>query len=119
MGYVYPGQPRPFDQSARIQFAAGTVNNVLVAAPGAGLCIYVQSFECDNAALAAGAQSSVGIHQTGGGFFGVSILVGVGKVQDFQAFPGGFKIGANTALLADVFTNLANVQVTYTIGPDL
>lgn len=106
-----------FEKSVGVALAVAN-NQVVIASPGAGLSIYIQTVEIVNNALAAGAISSVNLLAgVGGTLLAVPSINGAAQLFKDLTFPGGFKLPAATALIANVATNTCFMIVTYTIGP--
>ena len=108
-----------FDKSGPVggtQYAAGG-NQAVIAAPGAGLSLYLQTATFTN--LAAGAVTTLSLHPAGGNPIAFATLP-VGQAPYMVNYPGGFKLPVNTALQVDVAGgggNILIVTVTYIIGP--
>lgn len=108
----------PFASSAR--GTSGVASNVtVIAAPGAGRCIYVQNIGIDSTGLAAAALAAGLFHSAGGGIFCSLALVGGQVHSNYESFDGGFQLPANTALQVDVLNNAIAWHVTYSIFDSL
>lgn len=92
-------------------------NNVaLIAAPGVGNSIYVQTLNIGGVAATAG--TFVRYHAAGGNSFCTLVLKAVTDSETAQ-FPGGFELPTNTALQVDVITGTPELTGTYAVGPTL
>lgn len=124
VGTTIPGTPPisvssspvgSFKQSFTNLFTNGA-NQALIAAPGAGLAIYLQEWNMSSSAGAIG--NTAEIHPAGAGIFS-SIVGASASHSQTVPFPGGYELAANTALQADVIgtPGLIRISGTYTIGP--
>jgi len=95
----------------------GVANNQqVIAAPAAGLAIYVQMVTTATT-LGAGVNAVSTFHAAGGAAF--TLIVNSGALSPQHIFPGGWRLPAATALQIDVATNNVVATVTYTIGPSI
>lgn len=101
------------DKFTRLGLAAGT--NVVIAAPGVGLSIFVQTIT-HGEAPAAGFVGVWGVQGVGGPFFAEACLPGANQSLSIT-FPGGLKLGSNNSCVCINLGGSSNVTVTYTIGP--
>ena len=92
-------------------FTPGVGNTNIVAAPGAGLSIYVQTITH----VDGGANSSVLWSDSVNGFASTVAVPNV--LAGSVTFPGGLKLGANRPIQVLVGGAICRVSVTYTIGP--
>lgn len=84
----------------------------IIAAPAAGLAIYLQSISAST-----GGANSNPVFKDGAGTAFESINVAAGTV--ISVFPGGLRLPAASKLQVDVNTNPVDISVRYTIGPAL
>lgn len=103
-----------FDRYLGLTLTANATISV-VAAPGAGLAIYLQSLNVnDNGA----AGNTFVIMQDGGGTQIAVFIIQGGTFYDRQyTYPGGLKLAANSALRGQCGATAVGLAVTYTIGP--
>lgn len=93
----------------------GVANNQqLLAAPGAGLSIYLQTLSLRTEADGLTATSDFKINSGGVRFYVVRYVNGANIT-----FPGGFRLSANGGLFVDVFVNNQTIAGTYTVGPTI
>ena len=116
MTAIYPGQPRPFDNNFRAVLTPGVSNQACIAAPGAGLSIYIQMLGWDGNATAG---SFALFHPAGGGSIG-EFVASIAVASSTISYPGGWKLPTNTALVCDCGAAAAAVVFgTYLVGPSL
>lgn len=118
MSTNWSGSPvGPYDQFNSVNNAAGATT-VLIAAPGAGFCIYLQQIGVSNFTLGAGAIVNQIFETTAGQGIGELALDG-GVVFSMQrTYPGGLKLPANVGL--QVRNNSANASIcsfSAAVGP--
>lgn len=111
MGTNWSGSPvGPFNLFVSTVLNAGN-NQQIIAAPGAGLSIYIQSLACNNTA-------TIDFFTGGSVFAELTAVAAPGNPTPFISYPGGFELPTNSNLNVNV-SGLSRINVTYAIGPSL
>lgn len=109
----------PYTASFALDAPVGA-NQQIIAAPAAGLAIYIQSLSGASGGLAAVA-SFAEFHAAGGALISTIVMqgaVGSGYSQQ-HIFPGGFKLPAATALQVNIVNGTMRASGTYWIGTSI
>lgn len=107
----------PFNLTTGVQNKAVGNNQLVIAAPGAGSSIYIQSVTIWNTLIAAAALAEGQFIAGSGGAGIVDIVISPpNRTSETVTFPGGYELPTNTGLFVNVFTNAVFYIVTYAIG---
>lgn len=107
----------PFNLTTGVQNKAVGNNQSVIAAPGAGNSVYIQSVTVWNTLIAAAALAEGQFIAGSGGAGVVDIVISPpNRTSETVTFPGGYELPTNTGLFVNVFTNSVFYVVTYAVG---
>lgn len=107
----------PFNLTTGVNNKAVGNNQLVIAAPGVGNSIYIQSVTVWNTLIAAAALAEGQFLAGSGGAGIVDIVISPpNRTSETVTFPGGYELPTNTGLFVNVFTNSVFYIVTYAIG---